>query len=150
VRLYYPVINKAPDTPVNAVQDFNDENDQYLEDWQQSAYAEFQAKIAGLLGGTLDTVIGAAIEAIRLPLQDANFPQMLAVKMARRWSEGGNAYGHSRLETVDLEDAAIWQSMCQALDGKTMTAESLKAAFAATIKAGQLVGGPEGKTTAAP
>lgn len=132
------------DWPVCALSDFNDENDNYMEHWEDEAIANWKATIGGLLGNTLAQTIGSAIRDIGLPIYDTQVGNMVLTVGRAHWDSQRSEYCYNRLEVIDLDALDVWERFALlASQVGDFTAESMRASFVQAAKAQGYVDGPK-------
>ncbi len=135
------------DYPVCALSDFTDENDNYIEHWEDEAIANWKATIGGLLGNTLAQTIGSAIRDIGLPIYDTQVGNMVLTVGRAHWDSQDSEYRYNRLEVIDLDAMDVWERFAL-LASKVgdFTAESMRASFVQAAKAQGYVEGPKAES----
>lgn len=133
------------DYPIKLFSSYTDDNDNYREDWEDDAIKEWNSLLAGMLGRSMTKVVEMGLGDMNATLSQNHDGQMTLLCTFSNWYEDLNAYSTPRLKAVDLEDTVFWKTMAKRLSRKPITADGLKAAFAAVANSGEKIGGPQAK-----
>jgi hypothetical protein len=106
---------------VNAFTDFCDENEVYMEAWDNDAARQWSAKVNKLRGEPLHEIVRSAINHDdSIIVRDNMRGQLCLVR---------TEHDASRLNVVDLSQAIFWASLASQLNGRDLTAQALQDAF---------------------
>lgn len=142
--VYAMTSGKHTDTPVNMFSSFEDENDRFDETWQSNAETEWTSIVNALRGLSLAKNLELGLGDLQISVAEEQVGHMAVVHATREWSGEGGSYSYQRLQVVDLEEAALWESFsCLLSKNAPMDANALKKAFATALGGVGFIGGPK-------
>jgi len=115
--------DKSDTHPVDAISEFEDDNNDHREDWADNARDSWNAIVAGLSGSTLCETISRSVQGLGLPLSKAHIGQLVLAKGAKR--DNGYVY----LSVVDLEDEKVWKELSKLVKKGVSKPSDLKEMF---------------------
>ena len=145
VVCYVTPEDASSDYPVKVFSLFTDEDDHYRNEWEDDAIREWNSLLAGMLGQSLTRVVEIELGEMSVTLSQNHDGQMTLLRTCSYWNDHSKGYSKPGLKAVDLENAAFWTKVAKRLSRKPVTADSLKAAFAAAANSGEKIGGPKAK-----
>lgn len=131
------------DHPVGALSSYTDENDQYRDDWQDSAERRWNSVVAGLFGESIAGLVGTALTNSDVTASESHLSHMAVVRTTRTWLSDGKLTPPS-MAAVCLQADSFWDSfslLFETAQGDNVK-DRLKDAFTAAVKPGETLGQP--------
>jgi hypothetical protein len=132
------------DHPVSALDAFLDEHDNWDEDREWATIHKWDSMVVAMRGGNLHQAVAFHVKSMHLELPETVLGQMILVYAQSTWRDWSTSFGSGNLQTVDIEDAAIWDRLAKELKAKSaISGEDLKALFMQAAQVEARFGKPE-------
>lgn len=129
----------APDTPMDALSTFRDENDDYHSDWRDRAVTHWGSVVSGLRGESLANVVASGLTSAPTTPSEGHAQHIAIVRTRQRRGPDGGLYA-PEYSVVDAQRDGFWEEVArelEAIGGNEPLGAHLKAAFYAVVKPGE-------------